>query len=124
MFDARSAVGVLIGLAVPALVNDLKDDVRRSAAIQLATIASMAQAAVPVLIDALKDNESIVRGGAAEALGNFGAGAKAGVSALIEALNDGVIGWANWRGSQQKVGSIARSALSQIDPEAARKAAV
>ena len=45
-------------------------------------------AAVPALIEALKDDDADVRSSAADVLGNIGAEAKAAVPALIEALKD------------------------------------
>jgi HEAT repeat protein len=42
----------------------------------------------PVVVEALKDNESGVRSSAAEALGRMGPAAEVAVPALIEALKD------------------------------------
>jgi HEAT repeat protein len=83
-----------------------------------------AKAAVPALIDALKDDEADVRGLAADALGGIGAEAKAAVPALIEAFKDEADYYRSWRGYPHKVSAAATYALSKIDPEAARRAGV
>ena len=66
---------------VPVVTQEL-------AALVLAMGDPEAEAAAPVLIDALKDEEPFVRGSAAEAHGKIGAGAQAAVPALMDALED------------------------------------
>jgi len=75
------------------LMQALKDksedkEVRSSAAFALGSIGSEAKAAVPVLIEALKDKDNEVRSSAASALGPIGSEAKAAVPVLIEVLKD------------------------------------
>lgn len=54
----------------------------------LGRIGADPDTAVPVLIDALKDEDEVVRGAAAGALGELGANAKHAITPLIEALGD------------------------------------
>ena len=62
--------------------------VRVKAADAVARIDPKDQAAVPVLIEALKDKSGKARRAAAEVLGDIGAGAAAAVPALVAALKD------------------------------------
>src|SRR5205823_4902352 len=83
---------------------------RQKAALALGKMGPKAKAAVPALIDALKDKKDRVRRFSAKALGDVGPEAKAAVPALIEALRD------------DQVRAMAGYALKRIDPEAAKKA--
>ena len=62
---------------------------RRSAASALIKFGLEAKRAVPALIAALEDKDSIVRFSVASALGAMGPAARRAVSALTEALKDG-----------------------------------
>ncbi len=72
------------------------------------------EAVLPVLIEALKDENVYVRRDAAKALGQFGAEAGEAVPALRERLRD----------KEPSVRKAAAAALKQIDPVAASKAGV
>ena len=78
--------------AVPALTEVLGDDrnwwTRAGAAAALGCMGEPAHGAVPVLIEALKDDSEWVRRNAADTLGNIGPSARSAVPALIEALGD------------------------------------
>jgi HEAT repeat protein len=73
--------------AIPALIIALKDDdvVSSHAATALAKIGP---AALPFLIQALRDKDDSLRARAAETLGYFGSDAKLALSALLNAAND------------------------------------
>ena len=64
-------------------------DLRCHAAIVLARIGPEAKAAVPALIQALKNADSEVFGSVAMALGEIGPEARAAVPVLIQALREG-----------------------------------
>ncbi len=91
---------------------DTSPSVRWSAAVALGKIGPDAKAAVPALIEALKDENSEMRRRVAVALGNIGPDAKAAVPALIEALKD----------ENKNVRDSAAVALGTLGPDA--KAAV
>lgn len=69
---------------------------------------------VPVLIDALQDNDHYVRRDAARALAKFGDNAKPAVDPLVARLKD----------AEPSVRKAAAQSLQQIDPAAAAKAGV
>ena len=66
---------------------------------------------VPVLVEALKDEDTYVRRDAARALGHFGREAKEAVLPLRERLRD----------KEPSVRKAAAQALQQIDPDAVPK---
>jgi HEAT repeat protein len=113
---ALGHIGVEAREAVPALIEVVKSrnctKSRSSAAVALGCIKS--EVAIPVLIDAVKDNDADLRRVAAFALREFGAKAKPAVPTLIHALSD----------SDMYVRQHAGWALQEIDPEAAKKAGV
>ena len=89
--DALSEIGTEARVAIPALIEALKDQdrfVRISAAKGLGKMGTEAKAAVPPLIELLKDSEPLVRANAAEALGRMGAEAKTAILALTELQKD------------------------------------
>jgi len=98
--EAAEALGRLkYEPAVPALIKMLEQkdlrwgkytasDLRKSVVRALGYIGLQAKAAVPTLIETLKDEEAYVRKCAADALGSMGPQAKAAGPALKEALED------------------------------------
>jgi uncharacterized protein (TIGR03067 family) len=93
---------------VDQLIADLKVKYwpdRYRAAEALGTLGPAAGSAVPALIDALSDQEALVRSAAAQALGKIGAGAKAAVPDVVRALKDG----------QPLVRAAAAEALGKIE---------
>lgn len=90
---ALTTEGVRAGGAVPALHNALHDSahaiVRWQAAIILGRLApSAGQASVPVLTEALSDEEPQVRAAAAEALGRIGQGSAPALPQLFLLVRD------------------------------------
>jgi HEAT repeat protein len=73
-----------------------------------------AEAIVPALAGALKDEEAFIRRDAAQSLGKIGPEARPAVAALLVALKD----------RKPAVRQEAARALQRIDPEAAAKAGV
>jgi HEAT repeat protein len=69
---------------------------------------------VPVLLDALKDENTYVRRDAARALGQFGPEAKEAIPALVARLKD----------REPSVKKAAALSLKQIDPVASSKAGI
>src|SRR5262245_42330924 len=132
VFDEEPTIRVTAGLAlwridpkhpssrtlVASLIRELRgdNDIGRAYACnalgELGDLGLEAKAAIPALIDLLRDRDSSARDYAAEALGNLGPAAIAAVPALVEALQPANTGLA------QK----ARVALKQIDSGAAQKA--
>jgi HEAT repeat protein len=122
----RISVGVALLALVPPAVADKKEDVARlmkelksrevktriAAAEELGHIGqikkSLAEPAVPALIDALRDSDTGVRKAAAEALGKVDPDVKVAVPALTNALKD----------KASPVRQSAASALGQIGPDA------
>jgi HEAT repeat protein len=78
----------------------------------LGKIGPEANAAVPALIEAFRDEDKFVRRIAAEALANIGPDAKAAVPALIETLKD----------VNEVIRSSAASALEKLNTPEAQKA--
>ena len=76
-------------------------------------------AAVPLLIELLRDSDPVVRRYAADCLGDLGPAAAPAVPALLRALGDEEQG-----GMVITVGGAAAYALQKIDPEAAARAGV
>ena len=77
-------------MAVPLLTDLLKDrdsTVRSSAAYALGEFGPEARAAIPALMELLKDKDAS-RAAAASALGDIGPEASAATPAIIELLND------------------------------------
>ncbi len=97
---------------IPPRIQNLIDLLRSEdsrlrgvAAVELGKIGSEAKAALPALIEALKDEDQIVRRSATKALPNIG---PAAVMALIEALNS----------EEQNVRALAADGLRDLGPEA------
>jgi hypothetical protein len=98
---------------VDQLIADLKVKYwpdRYRAAVALGTLGPAASSAVPALIDALSDQEALVRSAAAQTLGNIGAGAQAAIQDLIRALKD----------KQPLVRAAAAEALGKIEQGGSR----
>jgi HEAT repeat protein len=117
--EALGKIGPEAAPAVPALVKLLKtkkafveegsseeerkkrqwwhDDVRAKAATALGRIGAEAKAAVPALVDALKEERNDIGGQAAEALGRFGPDAKEAMPALLRRWPGYVPAEAVWR---------------------------
>jgi HEAT repeat protein len=122
----RIGAGVVLLALVPIAAADRKEDVARlmkelksrdsksriAAAEELGHIGqikkSLAEPAVPVLIDALHDSDAGVRKAVAEALGKVDPDVKVAVPALTNALKD----------KAPPVRQSAAGALGQIGPEA------
>jgi HEAT repeat protein len=96
------------GKTVSQWVEALKDKRLRFGAAN--ALVRIGPAAVPALIEALKDKDRNVRRAAALALGKIGPATKDAVPALIEALKD----------KESYVRSAAAWALGKIGPEARR----
>jgi HEAT repeat protein len=107
----RSDVPVEVRREIKALASENLEE-RRKAGVALGNMGYRAKAAVPPLIETLKDKDAVVRRNAASALGKIGRGVKAVVPALTEALADKGPG----------VRGAAAEALGWVGPEA--KAAV
>ena len=75
-------------MVVPVLINALKDEDKNIRRNAAYALARIGKDAVPALITALKDEDSDVRSNAADALGKIGADAKEAVPVLITALKD------------------------------------
>ncbi|MEP7339924.1 MAG: HEAT repeat domain-containing protein [Acidobacteriota bacterium] len=93
-----------VPILVEVLVKDPHPQVREFAAIAISRMGPDAKAAVPALIDALKDLAIGVRSWSAQALGMIGPEAKAALPALKELSSD----------DNQELRSIAERALQQI----------
>jgi len=114
---ALADIGVEAKAAVPALLEALKDNpwtAAENSAFHIAAAKALWQidrhpAAVPALVECLKEREGGRRMEAAEILRIIGVAAKAAVPALIEALND----------EKQFVGRSAAEALGAIGAQAA-----
>jgi len=128
--DARQAAARVLGyigpearLAVPALfraTKDTDDSVRINALWALGEIRPDPQLTIPVLVVGLDDAEPFVRENAALALRRYGPEARAAVPALLRTLDTtNAVGM-----EQQRFHATVRSALKNIDPEAAAKAGV
>ena len=108
----KSATSVLITI----MLNDEDLAIRASSAIMLAQIdSSKTDMAIPVLIQALKDGNSVIVNLAAEALGNIGESAKVAVPALVEDLDHAD----NWDCLQAiialgKIGESAKDAVPKL----------
>jgi hypothetical protein len=90
--------------------------------VELFPFADVRPAAVPVLIDLLRDDDPLVRTTAARVLGVLGADARAAIPALTELRHDAEpVDW--FVGQQDTVGSIAALALWQIEQHVALRAA-
>jgi hypothetical protein len=81
--------------------------------------AERSPAALPVLIELLRDRDPVLRRYAADCLGDLGPKARAAVPALLRALRDQEKG-----GFFCTVSEAAADALKQIDPETAAQAGV
>jgi 3-methyladenine DNA glycosylase AlkC len=106
--DEKQEEAIYNGKTVSQWVNELKSSKnstgRSIAARSLARFGPEAKAAVPALIEALKDEDKATRVSAASSLGQIGPAAKDAVPALIEAVKD----------KNVFVSSSAASALRQI----------
>jgi HEAT repeat protein len=114
--------------AEPQLELALKDDVsyvRVEAAGALWAISEH-KAAIPALIELLKNEDAGVRYMAAESLERIGPKAKEAVPALTEALKDpGQASFSSPTATEYKaISDEAAKALKNIDPEAAKKAGI
>jgi HEAT repeat protein len=102
--------GLYKGKPTSFWINQLKAkevDGRREAVKALAAIGPEAEAAVPALLEVLRDDDTAVRTGALEALGRIGPRAKAAVPALLQALKDKDAGFR----------TVAIDSLGRIGPE-------
>ena len=97
--------------AVAQIIKALREDwqMRNQAAVALGLIGPEARAAVPLLIDALQDEDKYLRGHAATTLGQLGRPAGSAVPALAKALGD----------DDEDVRANAATALGRIGPCAA-----
>jgi HEAT repeat protein len=82
--DAAPAMGKI----VPLLRHEGDSEIRWNAARTLAKIGPAAKEAAPMLVEAMKDPEPLVREHAAEALGCIGPEAKETIPELVKALKD------------------------------------
>lgn len=82
--DAAPAIGKIIVL----LHNEDDSEIRWTAARTLGKIGRAAKEATPMLVEAMKDPEPLVREHAAEALGDIGPDAKEAIPELVKALKD------------------------------------
>lgn len=105
-------IGAPAATAVPNLLKLSEQDadpvVRVETAKAVASIDPTNEAAIPMLVEALKDKTGKVRKRAAQCLGDLGPGAKSAVAVLIKAIKDPdpAVSWA------------AIDALGQIGPDA------
>ena len=80
--------------AVDILTESLKDNsIRCAAAYALGLLGADAKAAVPILIEALKDKKTDFRTNVIQTLGNIGSEANTAVPILIELLKDDNVRW-------------------------------
>jgi HEAT repeat protein len=109
---AKSLGGVVpkesCGEAVEALAAMLKDGSEPAAARAISRFGANGAAALPALLEAMKDPDSTVRWEAGRAVGKIGAAAKSAVPALVEQMKDEV----------SLVREHAAEALGDIGPEA------
>jgi WD40 repeat protein len=95
-WEAARRLGRIGPAAIPALIPILKEaeneEVRGAAAYALGEMGVKAIPAVPALVDALEDEESLVRTITADALGKMGPGAVEAVPALVKAMTVGTGG--------------------------------
>jgi HEAT repeat protein len=87
---------------------------RQHAVHMLRDRANEGEAVVPVLIEALADEDTYVRRDAARALGQFGAEARDAIPPLLASLHD----------KEPSVRKASAQALKQIDPAAADEAGI
>lgn len=93
LFDGFRIAGLPLDVTVPKLIGELKGDdpfARQLAMKRLGWFGAAAAEAVPVLVQALEDDD--LRQQAVEALGKIGPPAKAAVAALQALQNEAVIG--------------------------------
>ena len=81
-------IGFDIMVALPNLIEVLKDDDILSNTEAAYTLGNRGKPAIPILIEVIRNNRGRVRRSAACALGYIGPNAKAAVPALVEALMD------------------------------------
>lgn len=106
-----TALGKIGEAAVPDLkiaLQDSDDDVRRNAAAALGQMGGAAKAAVPDLIEALKDDK--VCDSAINALGGIGSEAEAAIPALVELLKDDNL----WQTVAYTLGAIGKAAVPAL----------
>jgi RNA polymerase sigma factor (sigma-70 family) len=123
---ASQALGNLGAEAVPALLEVAKDKTAlapRIRALQaMCSIGPDAKAAVPLLIDWVKEEDARVRSEVILALGNIGPGAKAAVPVLIEALKDQDVDIRDRAvGALGAIGPEAKSAIPALVDEMGRR---
>src|SRR5262245_1884696 len=87
-YDARAEEAPHSAKDIAGYIEILREGNTGNASTARATLARIGEPAVPALVAALKDKESVVRAHAAEALSSMGAKAKAAVPALISSLKD------------------------------------
>lgn len=112
--DALGDIGPEAKDAIPALLKGVqsRDEYLRDSAARALWRINRHEAAIPALIQRLREAQPIARSYAAKSLGAIGRDAKQAVPALTEALRD----------QDADVRHFARLALKKIDPEAAAKA--
>ncbi len=101
------------GRPLSAWIADLKADApqtRNAAAYEIAGLGPAAAAAVPALIEALKDESAVVRFPVTVALREIGPAAKDAVPALTKVAEDDI---------NDEIANSARRAIKTIDPAAA-----
>jgi HEAT repeat protein len=115
---ALGKIGPAAKLAIPSLLQaattSTEEEVKTAAVSALAGIRSEPELVVPVFKKCLSDSSVEVQKEAIEGLRNFGADAKSSVPALVEL----------WQNPSQQSTDRVRTALLQIDPEAAAQAGI
>ena len=86
--EALHVLSELDAFFTPALIAAMGEPDDELLAVAVDTLARIGSAALPHLIDALKNENARVRVGATHALARFGAGAEKAVPALADALTD------------------------------------
>lgn len=74
--------------AVPAMIASLREPDNERRNLIMTLVADLRHAAIPALIDALKDEDPDIRLGACQALGKMGIGAEEAIPHLIDLLDE------------------------------------
>src|SRR5262249_6315528 len=99
---------VLLSAQDASAIKEQADHLKQGDSRAAAALVKFGAAAVPALIDVLKEGDAFAKGHAAQALGRIGPTAKQAAGALADALG----------GNDAAIASQAGSALGQLGPAA------